>query len=154
MHCLSLICVQKLCWNYGWLGYFYCSAQTFSTWITLQLHCFKMTHKVGHLWHDVLTLSTLKILPSKPQGHNRHFGGAHVTLMLSVIILTDSPTGGEGLQKASQVRSHSSHVTTSGHCWEWQGDQEVELWYSYKPMGEKEVSGHRKQCKSAQSHCP
>lgn len=50
-----------------------------------------MTHKVGHLRHDVLTLSTQKFLPSKAQGHKRHFGGAHMTLVLSVIILADSP---------------------------------------------------------------
>lgn len=48
---------------------------TSSTWITLWLYCFKMTHKFGHFWHDVLTLSTRKTLPSKAQGHSRHFWG-------------------------------------------------------------------------------
>ena len=51
------------------------TAQTFSTWIILQLYCFKMTHAVGRFWHDVLTLSTWRILPSKARGHTRHFGG-------------------------------------------------------------------------------
>ena len=124
----------------------YCGAQTFPH---------EKIRRVGHSWQDVLTLSARKILPSKAQGHNhnRHFGGARVTLMLPVIILTDSPLGGEGLQESRQVRSHLSHVTTSGRCWEWQGDQEAELWCGCKPTGEKEVSGHRKQCKSAQSYC-
>lgn len=92
----------------------------FSTWIILQLYCFKMTHKVGHFWHDVLTLSTWKILPWKAQGHSRHFRGHMWPLML----LCDHSNwlvdreGGVARGQAGQ-ESLESCDETPRRCWEW-----------------------------------
>ncbi|TNN55045.1 hypothetical protein EYF80_034751 [Liparis tanakae] len=74
---------------------------------------------------------------------------ANVTRTPPAITLAGSTRHeGEGFREAERVRSHSSHVTTPPQGG---GDGEAEPRCSCKPTGEKEVSGHRKQSKSAPS---